>query len=187
MRDIFCQGGVLLIIENKKKLDRTHACAWPPAGNLPPTISKQHAHPPLTVPSGGYQILPAGHVQQLKCVAGNAHTSESRHQRTCTYLEPSSIKKLFDYHYTTRRCGYSNTPCMYAGQPAGTSTLSSELSFQFTSSRVLVRKNFVPDCLHSSSFLCPLFLFFFPPLAYRDGCRFHQAISIYFVQNTNST
>jgi hypothetical protein len=31
-------------------------------------------------------------------VAGNAHTIESRHQRTCTYLEPSSIKKIFDYH-----------------------------------------------------------------------------------------
>ena len=88
---------VLLINANNKKLNSMHACARPPAGNLQPTISGMHAHP-LMVPSGGYQILPAEHVQQLKCVAGNAHTSESCHQRTCTYLKPSPIKKIFDYH-----------------------------------------------------------------------------------------
>ena len=47
----------------------------------------------------GYQILPTEHVQQLKCVARNAHTSDSHHQRTCRYLKPSPIKKIFDYHY----------------------------------------------------------------------------------------
>jgi hypothetical protein len=61
---------------------------------------QQHARTPADgAIIGGYQILPAEHVQQLKCVAGNAHTIESRHQSTCTYLEPSSIKKIFDYWY----------------------------------------------------------------------------------------
>jgi hypothetical protein len=78
---------VLLINANNKKLNSMHACARPPAGNLQPTISSMHAYP-LMVPSGGYQILPTKHVQQLKCVAGNAHTSGSHHQRTCVRHNP---------------------------------------------------------------------------------------------------
>jgi len=115
--------------------------------------------------------------QASPTIRGHAHTSN--HHPSKNYLT------------TTTQHGDAVTAthpaCMLASQLVLVLWVVSSVSIQFTSSRVLVRKNFVPYCLYSSSFLCPLFLFFFPPLAYRDGCRFHQAISIYFVQNTNST
>jgi hypothetical protein len=71
-----------------------HAGAWPPTGNLQPTISSMHAHP-LMVPSGGYQILPGGmcsnsnvwletRTQASPAIRGHARTSN--HHPSQKYL-----------------------------------------------------------------------------------------------------
>ena len=73
---------VLLINANNKKLNSTHGMCTAACRQLA-ADHQQHACTPADSAIRGYQILPTEHVQQLKCVAGNAHTSESHHQRTC--------------------------------------------------------------------------------------------------------